>query len=69
MDLRLERASILFNTGSVKSHIAASADRAQAEGLKVACKEFQVRRLVVVVVKGNEMLVIGRVSNAITTMG
>ena len=42
MDLKFERAAILFNMGSVKSHIAAAADRAQAEGLKVACKEFQV---------------------------
>ena len=42
MDLKFERAAILFNMGSVKSHIAAAADRAQAEFLKVACKEFQV---------------------------
>jgi len=42
MDLKFERAAILFNMGSVKSHIAAAADRAQAEGLKIACKEFQV---------------------------
>ena len=42
IDLNFERAGVLFNIGAVKSHIAASADRAQAEGVKLACREFQV---------------------------
>lgn len=42
MDVRLEKAGILFNIGSVKSNIAASADRFTAEGLAIAGKEFQV---------------------------
>jgi hypothetical protein len=42
VDVRLEKAGILFNIGSVKSNIAASADRFTAEGLAIAGKEFQV---------------------------
>lgn len=41
MDLNFERAGVLFNIGAVKSNIAASADRTSAEGMKLACREFQ----------------------------
>jgi programmed cell death 6-interacting protein len=41
MDLNFERAGVLFNMGAVKSNIAASADRTSAEGVKLACREFQ----------------------------
>lgn len=40
--LAFERAAILFNLGALESFEGASADRTTDEGLKKACKHFQV---------------------------
>jgi hypothetical protein len=44
-NVRYERANVLFNTAAFMSQIAASQNRNTDEGIKIAGKYFQVRKM------------------------